>query len=96
MNDGNVGISSRWVFANTSANRTVESDTDFRGCTSGGLASGTVYMTDEHVPERLHNDQDHILDRYPSQNRDHKLLYIFFWRDTLCSGSWSPSCGFRP
>ena len=55
---GNVGISSSWMFANTFANRTAESDTDFRGCTSGGLASGTVYMTYEHVPERLHIKTD--------------------------------------
>ena len=58
VNDGNVGISSSWVFANTFANRTAESDTDFRGCISGGLASGTVYMTYEHVPERLHIKTD--------------------------------------
>ena len=58
VNDGNVGISSSWMFANTFANRTAESDTDFRGCISGGLASGTVYMTYEHVPERLHIKTD--------------------------------------
>ena len=58
VNDGNVGISSNWVFANTFANRTAESDTDFRGCISGGLVSGTVYMTYEHVPERLHIKTD--------------------------------------
>ena len=54
VEDGNVSVSSSWVFANTFGNRTAESDTDFRGCISGGLASGTVYMTYEHVPERLH------------------------------------------
>ena len=58
VNDGNVGISSSWMFANTFANRTAESDTDFRGCIAGGLASGTVYMTYEHVPERLHIKTD--------------------------------------
>ena len=58
VSDGNVGISSSWMFANTFANRTAESDTDFRGCISGGLASGTVYMTYEHVPERLHIKTD--------------------------------------
>ena len=58
VNDGNVGISSSWVFANTFANRTAESDTDFRGCIAGGLASGTVYMTYEHIPERLHIKTD--------------------------------------
>ena len=58
VSDGNVGISSSWVFANTFANRTAESDTDFRGCIAGGLASGTVYMTYEHVPERLHIKTD--------------------------------------
>ena len=46
--DGNVGISSSWMFANTFANRSANSDTDFRGCISGGLASGTVYMTCKH------------------------------------------------
>ena len=51
--DGNVGISSSWMFANTFANRSANSDTNFRGCISGGLASGTVYMTCKHVPERL-------------------------------------------
>ena len=51
--DGNVGISSSWMFANTFANRSANSDTDFRGCISGGLASGNVYMTCKHVPERL-------------------------------------------
>ena len=29
-----------------------------RGCIAGGLASGTVYMTYEHVPERLHIKTD--------------------------------------
>ena len=58
VSDGNVGISSSWMCANTFANRTAESDTDFRGCISGGLASGTVYMTYEHVPERLHIKTD--------------------------------------
>ena len=58
VSDGNVGISSSWMFANTFANRTAESDTDFRGCIAGGLASGTVYMTYEHVPERLHIKTD--------------------------------------
>ena len=58
VNHGNVGISSSWMFANTVANRTAESDTDFRGCISGGLASETVYMTYEHVPERLHIKTD--------------------------------------
>ena len=58
VNDGNVGISSSWMFANTFANRTADSDTDFRGCISAGLASGTVYMTYEHIPERLHIKTD--------------------------------------
>ena len=58
VNDGNVGISSSWMFANTFANRTAESDTDSRGCIAGGLASGTVYMTYEHEPERLHIKTD--------------------------------------
>ena len=59
VNDGNVGISSSWMFANTFAiNRTADSDTDFRGCISSGLASGTVYMTYEHIPERLHIKTD--------------------------------------
>ena len=58
VSDGNVGISSSWVFANTFANRTADSDTDFRGCISAGLASGTVYMTYKHIPERLHSKTD--------------------------------------
>ena len=47
-----------WMFANTFANRTAARDTDFRGCIAGGLTSGTVYMTYEHVPERLHIKTD--------------------------------------
>ena len=58
VSDGNVGISSSWVFANTFANRTADSDADFRGCISAGLASGTVYMTYEHIPERLRSKTD--------------------------------------
>ena len=58
VKDGNVGVSSSWVFANTFAKGTAESDTVFRGCIAGGLASGTVYMTYEHVPERLHIKTD--------------------------------------
>ena len=58
VNDGNVGISSSWMFTNTFANRSADSDTDFRGCISGGLNSGTVCMTYEHIPERLHIKTD--------------------------------------
>ena len=36
------------------ANRSDDTDTDFRGAVSGGLASGIVYMTYEHVAENLH------------------------------------------
>ena len=39
------GISSSWLFANTFANRSSNTDTSFRGAISGGLTSGKVYMT---------------------------------------------------
>ena len=50
----NVGLNTDWVFANVFANRSDDTDTDFRGAVSGGLASGIVYMTYEHVAENLH------------------------------------------
>ena len=36
------GISSSWLFANTFANRTGNTDTEFRGAIAGGLSSGKV------------------------------------------------------
>ena len=77
VSDGNVGISSSWVFANIFANRTAESDTDFRGCISGGLASGTVYMTYEHIPERLHIKTD-------AEVSEGKKLYLTTTGTTEC------------
>ena len=50
------GISSSWLFANTFANRTGNTDTEFRGAISGGLSSGKVYMTYKHVTETLDFD----------------------------------------
>ena len=50
------GISSSWLFANTFANRTGDTDTEFRGAISGGLSSGKVYMTYKHATETLDFD----------------------------------------
>ena len=54
------GISSSWLFANTFANRTGNTDTEFRGAISGGLSSGKVYMKYLHATETL--DFDCIID----------------------------------
>ena len=54
------GISSSWLFANTFANRTSNTDTYFRGAISGGLTSGKVYMTYLHATETL--DFDCVID----------------------------------
>ena len=50
------GISSSWLFANTFANRTGNTDTEFRGAISGGLSSGKVYMKYLHATETLDFD----------------------------------------
>ena len=52
------GISSSWLFANTFANRSANTDTYFRGAISGGLTSGKVYMTYLHATETLDFDCD--------------------------------------
>ena len=52
------GISSSWMFANVFANRTGNTDTEFRGAISGGLSSGKVYMTYLHATETLDFDCD--------------------------------------
>ena len=54
------GISSSWLFANTFANRTGDTDTEFRGAIAGGLSSGKVYMKYLHATETL--DFDCIID----------------------------------
>ena len=59
------GISSSWLFANTFANRTGNTDTEFRGAISGGLSSGKVFMKYLHATETL--DFDCIIDN-TSQN----------------------------
>ena len=59
----NVGLNTDWMFANTFANRSDNADTNFRGAISGGLASGTIYMTYEHVAQNLHVDTDMELDQ---------------------------------
>ena len=50
------GISSSWLFANTFAKRSANTDTYFRGAISGGLTSGKVYMTYLHATETLDFD----------------------------------------
>ena len=50
------GISSSWLFANTFANRSANTDTYFRGAISGGLTSGKVFMTYLHTTETLDFD----------------------------------------
>ena len=50
------GISSSWLFANTFANRSANTDTYFRGAINGGLTSGKVYMTYLHATETLDFD----------------------------------------
>ena len=52
------GISLSWLFANTFANRSSNTDTYFRGAISGGLTSGKVYMTYLHATETLDFDCD--------------------------------------
>ena len=47
----------------TLANRSDNTDTNFRGAISGGLASGTIYMTYEHVAQNLHVKTDMELDQ---------------------------------
>ena len=59
------GISSSWLFANTFANRTGNTDTEFRGAIAGGLSSGKVFMKYLHATETL--DFDCIIDN-TSQN----------------------------
>ena len=54
------GISSSWLFANTFANRTGNTDTEFRGAIAGGLSSGKVYMSYKHATETL--DFDCVID----------------------------------
>ena len=54
------GISSSWLFANTFANRTGNTDTEFRGAIAGGLSSGKVYMKYLHATEIL--DFDCVID----------------------------------
>ena len=48
------------MFANTFANRTGNTDTEFRGAIAGGLSSGKVYMTYKHATETL--DFDCVID----------------------------------
>ena len=50
------GISSNWLFANVFANRSANSDTEFRGCIPNGLISGKVFMTYKHITEILDVD----------------------------------------
>ena len=59
------GISSSWLFDNTFANRTGDTDTEFRGAIAGGLSSGKVYMKYLHATETL--DFDCVIDN-TSQN----------------------------
>ena len=54
------GISSSWLFANTFANRTGNTDTEFRGAIAGGLSSGKVDMKYLHATETL--DFDCVID----------------------------------
>ena len=54
------GISSSWLFGNVFANRTGDTDTEFRGAISGGLSSGKVYMKYLHATETL--DFDCVID----------------------------------
>ena len=46
------------MFANTFANRTGNTNTEFRGALAGGLSSGKVYMTYLHATETLDFDCD--------------------------------------
>ena len=48
------------MFANTFANRTGNTDTEFRGAIAGGLSSGKVYMKYLHASETL--DFDCVID----------------------------------
>ena len=54
------GFSSNWVFGNTFANRSSNSNTVFRGAIDGGLASGKIYMTYFYTTETL--DFDCVID----------------------------------
>ena len=52
--DSSTGVSSGWLFANAFANRSNDTNTEFRGAISGGSGWGKIYMLYEHIPENLH------------------------------------------
>jgi len=52
--DSSTGVSSGWMFANAFANRSDNTNTEFRGAISGGSGWGKIYMLYEHVDENLH------------------------------------------
>ena len=52
--DTSTGVSSSWMFANIFANRTDNTNTEYRGANSGGSRWGKIYMLYEYVDENLH------------------------------------------
>jgi hypothetical protein len=52
--DSSTGVSSGWMFANAFANRSDNTNTEFRGAISGGSGWGKFYMLYEYVDEKLH------------------------------------------
>ena len=51
--DSSAGVSSGWMFANAFANRSNDTNTEFRGAISGGSGWGKIYMLYEHISENL-------------------------------------------
>ena len=51
--DSSAGVSAGWMFANAFANRSNDTNTEFRGAISGGSGWGKIYMLYEHIPENL-------------------------------------------
>ena len=52
--DSSTGVSSGWLVANAFANRSDNTNTEFRGAISGGSGWGKFYLLYEHIDENLH------------------------------------------
>ena len=52
--DSSTGVSSGWLFANAFANRSNDTNAEFRDAISGGSGWGKIYMLYEQIPENLH------------------------------------------
>ena len=61
--DSSAGVSAGWMFANAFANRSNDTNTEFRGAISGGSGWGKIYMLYEHIPENLNFYTDFYLNQ---------------------------------